>query len=463
MLSSSQIKDLEPKYFNRDLYHFHGKKKCNCFHGTSAKEDRIATQKIKEHRESFIVKIEKYGNVNHSPENPVWKIPGFCYLECINLALERGHFWPANPTVYTFANFGQKYRKPINFCLVETEPGKHFTVRTFPDGDSTLAWKRLEFLATTKKSFMCVGGNDDDSSGVKLLDGTTYHQWRPKMEALLKYKELWGYVSGDCVWPDASPRPTDPSPADGTSTLTAAQKKAHKDAMDVYVKANKDYMTWQKEDAKCLGLMLLKMIDKLQYLMGETTNDTWNNIKKQFDVSGPAVIFVDFRNVINFKFDERKDPSVQVTELNTRINRLATHKFALDDRIQAMIILSGLPQSWDSMQGATLANMPMNNLNINAIMPILQEEWQQHQARHHKHKSSHLARTNIRGGPQHQQWQGPSNYNQQAGQQNYNHNYNKPAPYNKFSKRPNNFNNFNGNQKPNYNKPSGSNGPLGSQ
>ena len=179
---------------------------------------------------------------------------------------------------------------------------------------------------------MCVGGDDDDSSGVKLLDGTNYHQWHPKMEALLKYKELWGYVSGDCVRPEASERPTEPSLAEGTSTLTNAQKKAHRDAMDAYVKANKDFMTWQKEDAKCLGLMLLKMIDKLQYLVGKTAYDTWNNIKKQFDVSGPAAIFVDFRNVINFKFNERKDPSVQVAELNTRINRLATHKFALDER-----------------------------------------------------------------------------------------------------------------------------------
>ena len=192
MPSSSQIKNLGPNTFNADLFNFHGKKKCDCFHGTSAKEDRIAAQKIKECGESFIVKIEKYGNVNHSPENLFWKIPRFCYLECINLALERGHFWPANPSVYTFANFGQKYRKPINFCLVETEPGKHFTVRTFLEGDSVLAWKHLEFLATTQKSFMRIGGDDDDSSGVKLLDGTNYHQWQPKMEALLKYKELLG-------------------------------------------------------------------------------------------------------------------------------------------------------------------------------------------------------------------------------------------------------------------------------
>ena len=183
------IKCFWSQTFNADPYNFHGKKKCDCFHGTSAKEDRIAMRKIKEHGESFIVKIEKYRNVNHSPENPVWKIPGFCYLECINLALERGHFWPANPTVYLFANFGQKYRRPINFCLIETEPGKHFTIKTFPDGNSALAWKHLEFLATTKKSFMHVGGNDNTST-FKPLDGTNYKQWAPKMKAYLMSKEL---------------------------------------------------------------------------------------------------------------------------------------------------------------------------------------------------------------------------------------------------------------------------------
>ena len=183
MPSSSQIKGLGPKVepkkkrFEADFHEFgfHGAKKHDCFHGTLAKEDRITPRSKKVCGESFIIKIEKYGNVNHSPENLVWKIPGFCYLECINLSLDRGHFWPANPTVYTFANFGRKFRKSINFCLIETKPGEHFTVKTFPGGDAELAWKRIELLATTDKSFFRVGGNDDDSSSIKLLDGTNYH------------------------------------------------------------------------------------------------------------------------------------------------------------------------------------------------------------------------------------------------------------------------------------------------
>ena len=203
----------------------------------------------------------------------------------------------------------------------------------------------------------------------------------------------------------------EPSPVEGSSSLTSTQKKAHKEALEAFVKANKEFMTWAKEDDKCLRLMQLKIADKLQYLVCKTAKETWESIKSQFDVSGPTAIFVDFRSAINFKFDERKDPSIQVAELNTRINHLATHRFALDEHIQAMIILSRLPQSWDSVQGAILANTPMSKLNINAIMPVLQEEWQCHQARHNEQKSSHLARMNIHGGPQGQQ----NNYTPQAG------------------------------------------------
>jgi hypothetical protein len=117
-----------------------------------------------------------------------------------------------------------------------------------------------------------------------------------------------------------------------------------------------------------------------------------------------------------------------------------------------MIILSGLPQSWDGVQGSILANHAMDRIDVPTIMPVLQEEWSRRQARRGDHKSSHLAQTNICGGPQRQQWQGgqnsyqQNNYNPQAGPSNYNSSY-KPAPYNKFSKKPN-YKQNNNNQNP---------------
>ena len=184
------------------------------------------------------------------------KIPGFCYLECINFALEREHFWPANPTVYTFANFGQKYRKSINFCLIETEPGKHFTVKTFPEGDSVLAWKRLEFLATTKKSLMHVGGNDD-SSTFTALDGTNYKQWAPKMKAYLMSKELWGYVSGQIPCPKSSTIPKEPTPDKETGMITTEQQQEYEEQLLTFNVSNEKFVQWNIADDKALGAIQL--------------------------------------------------------------------------------------------------------------------------------------------------------------------------------------------------------------
>jgi hypothetical protein len=365
--------------------------------------ERYAIQK----GDSFIVNLQTLGNVNHSHQNPVWEIPGFCYLATINIAIPSDKFWPANPTVQQMSRFGYKYRKLQSFKLIETIRGQHYTLvmdkpTMYRDNSG---WRHVDYLARNDKFYMRVGG-DGDKTDVKTLDGTNYQQWAPKMKAYLMSKELWYYVNGETKRPLCIDAPIQPVPESGSTTVAASATAAYKAALKTYNEQREVQIVWDRADNKALGIIQLRMADKLQYLVKDTSLESWANIKSQFDVSGPAAIFVDFKYVINFKFDERKEPSVQVAELNTHLNRLATHGFSLDNRIQAMIILSGLPQSWDSVQGSILANHDMGELDIFVIMPILQEEWQRHQARCGDHKSSHLARGGIRGAPQRQPWQG---------------------------------------------------------
>jgi hypothetical protein len=86
--------------------------------------ERAAIQK----GDSFIVNLQTLGNVNHSCQNPVWEIPGFCYLAAINFAIPSKKWWPANPTVYQLSKFGYKYQKLQLFKLVETIKGQHYTL-----------------------------------------------------------------------------------------------------------------------------------------------------------------------------------------------------------------------------------------------------------------------------------------------------------------------------------------------
>jgi hypothetical protein len=350
--------------------------------------ERYAIQK----GDSFIVNLQMLGNVNHSHQNPVWEIPGLCYLAAINIAIPSNKFWPMNPTVQQMSRFGYKYQKLQPFQLVETIPGEHCTLvmgkpTQYRDNSG---WRYVDYLARNS-NLMRVGG-DGDKTDVKTLDGTNYQQWAPKMKAYLMSKELWYYVNGETKCPLCIDAPIQPVPESGSTTVAASATAAYEAALKTYNEQRDVQIVWDRADNKALGIIQLRMADKLQYLVKDTSLESWANIKSQFDVSGPAAIFVDFKYVINFKFDERKEPAIQFAEINTQLNRLATHGFNLDHRIQAMIILSGLPQSWDSVQGSILANHDMGELDISVIMPILQEEWQRRQARRGDHKSSHLAR-----------------------------------------------------------------------
>jgi hypothetical protein len=429
---------------------------------TIGREVRMAERYAIQKGDSFEVNLQAWGHVKHTKQNPLWEVPGFCYLAAINIAIPCDKPWPANPTVQQMSRFGYKYRKLQSFKLIETIQGQHYTLKmgkptTYRDNSG---WRLVDYLAKNEKFYMRVGG-DGDRTDVKTLDGTNYQQWAPKMKAYLMSKELWYYVNGETKRPACVDAPVPPVPDRGSTTAGSSAIAAYEAALKTYNEQREVQIVWDRADNKALGIIQLRMADKLQYLIRDTSLQSWANIKSQFDVSGPAAIFVDFKFVINFKFDDRKEPAVQVAELNTRLNRLATHGFNLDYRIQAMIILSGLPQSWDSVQGSILANHDMADLSISVIMPILQEEWQRRQARRGEQKSSHLTRGGMHGAPQHQHWQGNQNnsgYTPQAGPSNYNSGY-KPAPYKKIGKKPNYKPN---NQNPGYNSnASGSKGPNG--
>jgi hypothetical protein len=76
---------------------------------TIGREVRMAERYAIQKGDSFIVNLQMLGNVNHSRQNQVWEIPGFCYLAAINIAIPCDKPWPANPTVQQMLRFGYKY------------------------------------------------------------------------------------------------------------------------------------------------------------------------------------------------------------------------------------------------------------------------------------------------------------------------------------------------------------------
>ena len=170
-------------------------------------------------------------------------------------------------------------------------------------------------------------------------------------------------------------RPVDPTAGKEASKVSESAIAAYLERMKEYNENSDIIRAWDLADDKSLSIIQLKMADKMQYLRKSTAAGTWDNIKEQFDKQGLASIFVDFRATVNFHFKENQEPAIQVAGLNTIIGRLATKGFKLDPKIQAMLILTGLPASWDGIQSTILANHVVDTLTAESVIPILQEEW----------------------------------------------------------------------------------------
>jgi hypothetical protein len=366
--------------------------------------------------------LKGVGWVKHTKEAPVWQIPRYCYLAIINDAGLQHERWPAYPTVYEVSHFHYKWRKHNTFKVEDTIDGHYHIHLCNKSAES--GWLRIDKLANSSQPYKCVGGKGLTSS-IKTLDGTNYQEWAQKIEAYLRTQELWQYVNRTSVRPIVPPKPVIPIDATGTPYgKTTSQMVAYRAAVDAYNTAFTTTGTWDIQDGKAMGIIQLKMNDSLQYLKQNYSRETWDNIYNQFATPGAAALFVDYKAAQNFVMTDKKDPSVQIAELNMIINHLAVKGFRLDDKIQALIILSLLPNSWDGILSTILENHAAKDLTIALIMPIIQEEWHRCRARSSrgKNKLAHFTKQNLCQGPNCQQWQGQQGNNYQ------NNNY---APNNK--------------------------------
>jgi hypothetical protein len=121
---------------------------------TIGQEVRMAERYAIQKGDSFTVNLQMWGNVKHSHQNPLWEVPGFCYLAAINITIPCDKPWPANPTVQQMSRFGYKYRKLQSFRLIETICGQHYTLvmdkpTMYRDNSG---WRHIDYLARNTNS-----------------------------------------------------------------------------------------------------------------------------------------------------------------------------------------------------------------------------------------------------------------------------------------------------------------------
>jgi hypothetical protein len=124
---------------------------------TIGREVRMAERYAIQKGDSFEVNLQMWGHVKHTKQNPLWEVPGFCYLAAINIAIPCDKPWPANPMVQQMSRFSYKYRKLQSFKLIETVQGQHYTLKmgkptTYRDNSVTTRYRLLHYANLIRRT-----------------------------------------------------------------------------------------------------------------------------------------------------------------------------------------------------------------------------------------------------------------------------------------------------------------------
>ena len=211
------------------------------------------------------VNTSTLGWVTHTSENPVWNLDGYCYLAAINQTGLESHQWPKYPTMYSMSHFHYKYRKFIGFSIYKTTDTMYH-IELDLNISHTDGWSEIDCIALDKLSHHLRIGGEGLTSKLKEFDGTNYQEWAQKMEAYLKTQELWYYVNGTIKRPYEIEHPADPVPAAGSTTILKSVMDTYEAKMKIWKENFDKVREWDLANDKSLGIIQLKMADKMQYL-----------------------------------------------------------------------------------------------------------------------------------------------------------------------------------------------------
>ena len=150
---------------------------------------------------------------------------------------------------------------------------------------------------------------------VKLL-ASNYSIWKPMMEDVLYCKDLHGPIEGDSV------KPSDMSDRD-----------------------------WRKLNRKNIGCIRQCIDVSVFHHVSQETNAKalWEKLRSLYERNTAQNKASIARKLANLKFKEGKSIVEQLSEFHNLVNQMVTMKLVIDDELQALLLLSSLPNSWETL------------------------------------------------------------------------------------------------------------------
>ncbi|KAJ0495241.1 putative RNA-directed DNA polymerase [Helianthus annuus] len=199
--------------------------------------------------------------------------------------------------------------------------------------DFTLGFAR-EVVGSGTSGFWFIESCSDGKFRIEKFNGTDFAWWRMQIEALL----------GECdldVVPEEKPA-----------------------GMDKAAKA-----IWNSKDKKARGKITLALTRSVAFnIMKETTAcGMLTALSNMYEKSSASNMVFLMRELFNMRMNEGSSVADHIKEVNSILFSLATVGMKLDDDIEAVVLLSSLPDSWSGFVTTVTETVGTGNLKFDRV------------------------------------------------------------------------------------------------
>jgi hypothetical protein len=111
---------------------------------------------------------------------------------------------------------------------------------------------------------------------------------------------------------------------------------------------------WFEKDAMAIGHLTLRVNPSIQQELDSLpdasfTDNYWTHLSTHYGTAMPSSIYKDFKETLNICLNPGEHPTQQIDRMAAAFQRLTAASIIILPQIQAMILLSALPQKWEML------------------------------------------------------------------------------------------------------------------
>jgi hypothetical protein len=189
---------------------------------------------------------------------------------------------------------------------------------------------------------LCVVKMDEKASvhGMVCLNSSNYSVWKTKMEEILYVKDLYEPILNE----------TRPSG-----------------------RVDSEWKNWNR---KAVGT-IRQFVDNsvLQHIANDTNAyELWKKLEAMYERKNALSKASLMRKLVKLEYHDGDSIGVHLNDFQGMVNQLSAMKMSLDDELQALLLLSSLPESWDTLVVSLSNSAPEGKLTMEMVKASLLNE-----------------------------------------------------------------------------------------